>query len=49
MNTIRGLGEEVYESMVIQKVLISLIIRFDPKISSLEETTYIDGLSMDEL
>jgi hypothetical protein len=49
MNTIRGLGEEVDESVVIQKVLRSLPIRFDPKISSLEERTYLDSLSMDEL
>jgi hypothetical protein len=36
MNTIIGLGEEFDELMVIQKVLRSLPIRFDPKISSLE-------------
>ena len=35
MNTIRGLEEEVDESVVIQKVLISLPMRFDSKISSL--------------
>jgi cell division protein ZapA (FtsZ GTPase activity inhibitor) len=33
----------------IQKVLISLSTRFDPKISSLEEIKNIDTLSMDEL
>jgi hypothetical protein len=32
MNTIRGLGEEFDESVVIQKVLISLPMRSDPKI-----------------
>jgi len=32
MNTMRGLGEEVDESMVIQKVLRSLPMTFDPKI-----------------
>jgi hypothetical protein len=49
MNIIIGLGEEVDESMVIQKVLISLHMRFDPKISTLEERKNIDSLSMDEL
>jgi hypothetical protein len=49
VNTIRGLGEEVDESMVVQKVLRSLPMRFDPKISSLEERTDLDSLSMDEL
>jgi hypothetical protein len=49
MNTIRGLGEEVDESVIVQKVLISLPMRFDPKVSSLEERTYLDSLSMDKL
>jgi hypothetical protein len=49
VNTIRGLGEEFDESVVVQKVIISLTMRFDPKISSLEERTDIDSLSMDEL
>ena len=49
MNTIKGLGEEVDESMVIQKVLIPLHMRFDHKISTLEERTNLDSLSMDKL
>jgi hypothetical protein len=49
VNTIRGLGEEVDESMIVQKVLRSLPMRFDPKISSLEERIDLDSLSMDEL
>jgi hypothetical protein len=35
--------------MIVQKVLISLPMRFNPKISSLEERTDLDSLSMDEL
>jgi hypothetical protein len=31
LNAIKGLGEEVDESMIVQKVLISLPMRFDPK------------------
>jgi hypothetical protein len=42
MNAIRGLGEEVNESIIFQKVLRSLPIIFDPKISTLEERTYLD-------
>jgi hypothetical protein len=36
INTIRGMVEEFDESMVIQNVLISLPMKFDPKISSIE-------------
>jgi hypothetical protein len=36
LNTIIGLGEEIKESITFQKVLRSLLMRFDPKISSLE-------------
>jgi hypothetical protein len=49
VNAIRGLGEEVDESIIVQKVLISLPMRFDPKVSTLEERTYLDSISMDEL
>jgi hypothetical protein len=48
MNTIRGLGEAIDESMIVQKVLRSLPIIFDPKISSWEEIIDLDRLSMDE-
>jgi hypothetical protein len=43
------LGEDVDESIIVQKVLRSLPMIFDPKISSLEERTYLDSISMDEL
>jgi hypothetical protein len=36
VNAIRGLGEEVDESIIVQKVLRSLPMRFDPKVSSNE-------------
>jgi hypothetical protein len=35
MNAIKGLGEEVDESIIFQKVLISIPMRFDPKFSAL--------------
>jgi hypothetical protein len=49
VNAIKGLGEEVDESIIVQKVLRSLPMRFDPKISTLEERTDLDSISMDEL
>jgi hypothetical protein len=42
VNEIRGLGEEVDESIIVQKVLRSLPMRFDPKVSTLEEITHLD-------
>ena len=44
-----GLGEEIKESVIVQKVLRSLPMRFDPKISALEERSDINSISMDEL
>jgi hypothetical protein len=49
VNAIKGLGEEMKETIIVQKVLRSLPMRYDPKISSLEERTDLDTLSMDEL
>jgi hypothetical protein len=37
VNAIIGLGEEIKESVIVQKVLRSLPMRFNPKISTLEE------------
>jgi hypothetical protein len=44
-----GLGEEIKESVIFQKVLRSLPMRFDPKISTLEEREDLNSISMDEL
>jgi hypothetical protein len=49
VNEIIGLGEEIEESVILQKVLRSLPMRFNPKISSLEERSDIKSISMDEL
>jgi hypothetical protein len=49
MNAIKGIGEEIKGSMIVQKVLRSLPMRFDPKISSLEERSCLDTLSMNKL
>jgi hypothetical protein len=43
------LGKEIEKSVIVQKVLRSLPVRFDPKISRLEEKKDLDSISMDEL
>jgi hypothetical protein len=49
VNAIIGLGEEIEESVIVQKVLRYLPMIFDPKMSSLEERADLDSISMDEL
>jgi hypothetical protein len=49
VNEILGLGEEIKEYLIVQKVLRSLPMRFDPKISTLEERLDLNSISMDEL
>jgi hypothetical protein len=49
VNAILGLGEEIKESEIVQKVPISLRMRFDPNISALEERADLKSISMDEL
>jgi ribosome-binding factor A len=49
VNAIIGLGEQIKESIIVQKVLRSLPMRFDPKISALEEKSYLNSINMDEL
>ena len=48
-NTIKGLGETIDEKFIVQKVLMTLPSRFDPKISSIEEMKDLDSLKMDKL
>ena len=49
VKTMGGLGEKVENTMLLQKILRSLPMRFDSKFSSLEEIQDLDKLSMDEL
>jgi hypothetical protein len=44
VNAIIGLREEVQESVIVQKVLRSLPMRFDSKISTLKERTDLDSV-----
>ena len=49
LNTIKGLSEEVDEAIVVRKILKSLLKRFNPKISALEERTYLKTMIVDQL
>jgi len=49
VNSIKGLGEEMKEPVIVQKVLRSLPMRYDSKILSLEERADMYTLSMDEI
>ena len=49
VNAIIGLGEEIEEFVIVQKVLRSLPMIFNPNISTLEEISDLNSISMDEL
>jgi hypothetical protein len=49
VNAIRGLSEELNESLVVQKVLRSLLLKYDSKVSTIEETRDLRKMAMDEL
>jgi hypothetical protein len=48
-NTIKRLGETVAEPMIVKNVSRSLPLRFDAKVSTIEEIKDLDKLTMDEL
>ena len=48
-SNIRGLGEELDESLVVQKVLRSLLLNYDAKVSAIEETRDLTKMKMDKL
>jgi hypothetical protein len=49
VNSIKGLGEELDESLVVQKVLRSILLKYDAKVSAIEETRDLTKMTMDEL
>ena len=49
VNTMRGLRDRVENTTLFQKILRSLPMQFDSKVSSLEEMKDLDKLSMDEM
>jgi hypothetical protein len=49
VNSIRALGEELKDKIIVQKVLISLPMRYDSKVYTLEYREYLDKLTLNEL
>lgn len=49
VNTVKGHGEPVEEVMIVNNVLRSLSLRFDSKVSMIEEMRDIEKLTNDEL
>jgi hypothetical protein len=49
VNSIKGLGDEINGHVIVKKALISLPMRFDSKISALEERVDLATMTMDEL
>ncbi len=49
VNIMRGIGEDVDEKVVVQKVLRSLPSKFNLKVSSIEDRPTLDQLKLNEL
>jgi hypothetical protein len=49
VNAMKGLGETVDDSLLIQKILRSLPDKFNPKVSAIEELNDLKTLSIDQL
>jgi hypothetical protein len=49
VNAMKGLGEKIEESFLVQKILRSLLDKFNPKISAIEELNDLKTLSIDQL
>jgi hypothetical protein len=49
VNSIKGLGDEIKEQVVVKKAFKSLPMSFDSKISTLEERVDLAAMTLDEL
>jgi uncharacterized lipoprotein YehR (DUF1307 family) len=49
VNSMKGLGEKIEESFLDQKILRSLLDKFNPKVSAIEELNDLKNLSIDQL
>jgi hypothetical protein len=49
VNAMKGLGEKFEESFLVQKILRSLLDKFNPKVSAIEELNDLKTLSIDQL
>ena len=49
VNSMKGLGEKIGEAPLVQKILIYLLDKFNPKVSAIEEMNDLKTLSIDQL
>jgi hypothetical protein len=49
VNAMKGLGEKFEESLLFHKILRSLLDKFNPKVSAIEELNDLKTLSIDQL
>jgi hypothetical protein len=49
ISSLKELGEELKDKPIVQNILRPLPMRYDAKISTLEDRTYLDKLTVDEL
>jgi hypothetical protein len=49
VNAMKGLGEKIEESILVQKILRSLLDKFNPKVFAIEELNDLKTLSIDKL
>jgi hypothetical protein len=49
VNSMKGLGEKIEESFLVHKILRSLLDKFNPKVSTIEELNDLKTLSIDQL
>jgi hypothetical protein len=49
VNVMKALGEKIEEPSLVQKILRSLLDRFNPKVSSIEEINDLKALAFDQL
>ena len=47
VNTITGLGEDIEEDEIVKKVLITLLMEYNPKVSTLEDCEKLGELTKD--
>jgi hypothetical protein len=49
VNSMKGLGEKIKESILVQKILRCLLDKFNPKVFAIEELNDLKTLSIDQL
>lgn len=49
VNVMMGIGETIKESVIVQKTLRSLLSKFNPKVSAIEEIANFETVTKDQL